>query len=142
MCSDTPIHPGLFTWPSASPELLGSRCQACGEHAFPAQADCRSCGAGGCEVVGLGDRGTLWTWTIQGFLPKVPYAGGETEATFRAYGVGYVELACGLRVESRLHESDPGELAIGQPMRLVIEPFGPEGRMIFAFKRDQGGAAA
>ena len=28
-------------------------------------------------------RGTLWTFTTQEFLPKEPYAGGESLETFR-----------------------------------------------------------
>lgn len=68
----------------------------------------------------LGNQGTLWTWTVQSFMPKTPYHTDETPETFRPYGVGYVELACGLKVESRLKENTPGELKIGMPMKLEI----------------------
>ena len=30
-----PIAPGLFTWPSDEPRLIGSRCAACGVMTFP-----------------------------------------------------------------------------------------------------------
>lgn len=116
-----PIADNLFTWRAGLPELLGSRCRRCGEHAFPAQPDCRNCGASDSETVSLGNRGTLWTWTIQGFLPKPPYAGTETAENFTPYGVGYVEMPCGLRVESRLKPNTPESLRIGMPMKLVIE---------------------
>jgi uncharacterized OB-fold protein len=36
--------------------------------------------------------------------------------------VGYVELACGLKVESRLRENTPDDLKIGMPMKLEIIP--------------------
>jgi len=68
----------------------------------------------------LGSEGTLWTWTVQSFMPKTPYHTDETPETFRPYGVGYVELACGLKVESRLKENTPEELKIGMPMKLEI----------------------
>ena len=68
----------------------------------------------------LGNQGTLWTWTVQSFMPKTPYHTDETRETFRPYGVGYVELACGLKVESRLKENTPEELKIGMPMKLEI----------------------
>lgn len=117
-----PIADTLFTWPAETPELLGSRCRRCGEHTFPAQQGCRACSASDSETVSLGNRGTLWTWTIQGFLPKTPYAGQESAAEFVPYGVGYVEMPCGLRVEARLKPNTPETLRIGMPMTLVIEP--------------------
>lgn len=123
MSTALPIKEGLFTWPSDRPQLLGSRCRECGEFAFPSQSDCRSCCSGDTEIVELGDRGTLWTWTIQTFMPKSPYHSDETPETFAPYGVGYVEMPGGLRVEARLRENTPEQLTIGMPMTLVIEPF-------------------
>jgi uncharacterized OB-fold protein len=87
-------------------------------------------------------RGRLWTWTTQGFLPKEPYAGGETPETFRPYGVGVVELGDEVRVEGRLTEADPERLEIGMEMEVVVVPFrneeGVDGEddrevMVFAF---------
>jgi uncharacterized OB-fold protein len=66
-------------------------------------------------------RGTLWTWTVQQFMPKTPYNSGETPETFRPYGVGYVELPGGVRVEGRLTESDPQKLSIGMQMDVVFD---------------------
>jgi uncharacterized OB-fold protein len=68
-------------------------------------------------------RGTLWTFTTQEFLPKEPYASGETPATFRPYGVGMVQLGDEVRVEARLTEVDPDILHIGMEMELDIVPF-------------------
>ena len=56
-------------------------------------------------------RGTLWTWTVQHFMPKAPYRSSETEATFRPFGMGYVELPGALRIETRLTENDPRSFA-------------------------------
>ncbi|MFN2328368.1 MAG: Zn-ribbon domain-containing OB-fold protein [Chromatocurvus sp.] len=117
-----PIADALFTWPADSPQLLGSRCRRCGEYAFPAQPDCRSCSARDSETLPLGNRGILWTWTIQNFPPKPPYAGPATAESFTPYGVGYVEMPCGLRVEARLKPNTPESLRIGMPMKLIIEP--------------------
>jgi len=71
----------------------------------------------------LGRSGVLWSWTIQSFLPKPPYDSGETAENFQPYGVGYVQMACGLKVESRLTEADPAALEIGMPMELVLIPY-------------------
>ncbi len=122
MAKQLPIQEGLFTWPAERPQLLGSRCRACGEMAFPAQTDCRSCCGRDTELVELGDRGVLWTWTIQSFMPKTPYLSDETPETSRPSGVGYVEMPGGLRVETRIAENTPEELRIGMPMRLAIVP--------------------
>ncbi len=123
MTAQRPIREGLFSWPAEQPQLLGSRCRNCGEYAFPSQGECRRCCGRDTEIVELGDRGTLWTWTIQTFMPKSPYHSDETAETFRPYGVGYVELPGGLRVEARLKENTPESLRIGMPMKLLIEPF-------------------
>jgi uncharacterized OB-fold protein len=83
----------------------------------------------------LPTRGTLWTFTTQEFLPKEPYASGETLETFKPYGVGLVQLGDVVRVEGRLTEADPAKLEIGMPMRLVIVPFrvDPDGTEVLAY---------
>lgn len=53
-------------------------------------------------------------------MPKEPYRSSETRETFRQYGVGYIELPGTVRVESRLSESDPAKLHIGQEMELAV----------------------
>lgn len=107
--------------PSA-PVLMGGRCRACGEPYFPFARGCTRCSNTELERVELGDRGTLWSWTLQMFPPKAPYDGTPPGEAFRAYGVGYVELPCGLKVESRL-VSREARFSIGQPMRLVLQPY-------------------
>jgi uncharacterized OB-fold protein len=78
------------------------------------------------ESIELGDHGTLWAFTIQGFLPKAPYDGGQDPTTFKPYGVGYVEMPSGVKVESRLTVADAKQLKVGMPMKLVIEEYGTD----------------
>ena len=99
----------------------------------PGRAACERCG--GIEVTKtlLSDRGTLWTFTTQGFPPpSPPYDGAET---FEPYALGYVELPGEVMVEARLTEPDPDRLAIGQPMRLAIVPYTvrPDGTQVLTF---------
>jgi len=123
MPNQTPVAEGIFTWPSADPHLIGSRCVNCGNHMFPVQSGCPRCTGNETETVELGTRGTLWTWTVQGFPPKAPpYAGPTDPARFQAFGVGYVELPGQVKVEARLTEADPQKLRIGMEMELVIVP--------------------
>ena len=142
MSNQVPLHEGLFTWPAAKPQLLGSRCNQCAEATFPAQPDCRSCGSRQTTIVELGDRGILWTWTIQTFMPKQPYRSDETPETFRPYGVGYVEMPGGVRVEARLQANSPDQLQIGMAMQLDIIPFRTDKngnqKMTFSFSAAQG----
>jgi uncharacterized OB-fold protein len=56
-------------------------------------------------------------------MPKAPYLSDETPETFQPYGVGYVEMPGGVRVESRLLPNKPEDLQIGMPMQLDIVPF-------------------
>ena len=132
-----PFAPDVFTWPSEAPQLIGSRCKVCAAVTFPAQSSCPRCGACEMERRLLPRRGTLWSWTTQEFMPKEPYAGGETPETFKPFGVGVVQLGNEVRVESRLTESDPAKLRIGSDMELAIIPFRVDGDtevVTFAFK--------
>ena len=131
----SPLADGLFTWPSDDPQLIGSRCTACGATTFPQQASCPRCAGADMAPRPLPRSGTLWTFTVQGFRPKAPYVGPEP---FEPYGVGYVELPGELLVEARLTERDPALLPIGGAMELVIVPFGAdeagEDLVTFAFR--------
>ncbi|MET7650075.1 MULTISPECIES: OB-fold domain-containing protein [unclassified Streptomyces] len=119
-----PVAEGLFTWPpteSAPLRLIGSECAQCGLLSFPAATDCVRCASTASEARLLADRGTLWTYTTQGFRPpSPPYDGPEA---FEPYAVGYVELPGELLVEARLTEPDPERLRIGQDMRLTFVPY-------------------
>ena len=126
MSKQLPIADGLFTWPSANPALLGSRCQDCGIATFPAAESCMACSGQNVSVEELPGRGTLWTWTVQQFMPKSPYKSNETAETFKPYGVGYLELPGGVRVEGRLTENDPAKLNIGMEMDVVFETYRTE----------------
>jgi uncharacterized protein len=136
MRSPRAVGDGLFTSTEAGPRLLGSRCTACGAHTFPVQDGCARCTAASMEAVQLEPRGTLWTWTIQGFPPKAPpYLGDADASTFEPFGVGYIELPGQVKVEARLTVSDPASLRIGMAMELVLVPLGvtDDGQIIETF---------
>jgi uncharacterized OB-fold protein len=69
----------------------------------------------------LSRRGRLWAWTTQEFPPPSPPYAGPTGSAFVPYGVGYVELADEVKVESRLTTTE--SLRIGMDMELVLMPF-------------------
>jgi uncharacterized protein len=121
--SSAAFAPEVFTWPSDEPQLIGGRCRDCAAVTFPRQASCPRCGTPEMEEHLLPRRGTLWTWTTQEFLPKEPYASGETMETFKPFGVGLVQLGEEVRVEGRLTEADPAKLRIGMEVEVVVVPF-------------------
>ncbi len=139
-----PIAADLFTWPSDEPRLLGTRCTVCGTVMFPMAPSCAALREQRGGAARARRRGSLWTFTTQGFLPKWPYTGPETEASFTGFGLGYVELPGEVMVETRLTLSDPADLTIGMELELVIVPFRtePDGTqvMTYAFGPVSGGS--
>jgi uncharacterized protein len=123
------VRDGLFT-DGDPPALLGTRCAACGSVHFPRADACTYCATEDPEPIELSRRGTLWAWTAV----TAPPPGYQGEVPF---GVGVVELPEGVRVITRLTESDPGALVAGQPMELRIVPLhrDPDGNdvMTYAF---------
>jgi uncharacterized OB-fold protein len=134
-----PIAQELFTWPlpepPRAPALLGSQCAVCDAYMFPASPGCSACGGDECRPVELANRGTLYTWTTQEFLPKEPYLGPETPADFKPWAIGYIELPGQLRVETRLYDVEPDALFFDQEFELTIRPFtqDPDGTDVYAF---------
>ncbi len=130
-----PIAEGLFTWPSNDPRLIGSRCQRCGVVTFPAQNSCAACSGVETENMELARRGTLWTFTVQCFLPnRPPYEGPETPETFKPFAVGYVELPDQTSVETRIKTEDIDSLRVGMEMELVVEKYiERDGKDVMAF---------
>lgn len=116
-----PVAEGVFTWPSDEPRLIGGRCPACAIVTFPVQDSCPRCAATGMQQHLLPRRGRLWAWTTQEFPPPSPPYAGAADDAFVPFGVGYVELAGEVKVETRL--TRPDRLAIGMDMELVVVPF-------------------
>ncbi len=141
MAEQVLVAEGVFTWPSDEPQLIGSHFPESGVTVFPRASACPKTASRVVEDVLLPRRGTLWSWTIQGFPPKnPPYIGTESPKDFVPYGVGYVQLADPdhrgeVIVESRLTVNDPAQLHIGMEMELVVVPFATdaEGRQVLTY---------
>jgi uncharacterized OB-fold protein len=118
-----PVAEGVFTFPADEPQLIGSRCGACGIVTFPTQDSCPRCAATEMAEHLLPRRGRLWAWTTQHFPPPSPPYTGAAGKDFVPFGVGYVELPGEVKVEARLTASDPEVLTPGMEMELVLVPF-------------------
>ncbi|MDB5431800.1 MAG: hypothetical protein JWP35_2916 [Caulobacter sp.] len=116
-----PIAEDLIRQTAAGPRLLGGRRCSDGKVVFPLPQ-----GAEGAqyEAMELADEGTLWSFTVQRFRPKSPpYAGADTDQSFKPFALGYVELAGQVIVESRLKVEDFADLKVGMPMRMTQVAF-------------------
>jgi uncharacterized OB-fold protein len=120
--AQVPVADNLFTWPADAPQLIGSRCTACGIVTFPAQGSCPRCASTEMTEHLLARRGRLWAWTTQDFPPPSPPFAGAGGRDFVPFGVGYIDLG-DLKVEARLTEADPEVLRTGMEMELVVVPF-------------------
>jgi len=116
-----PIDPSLFTWPTASPQLRGSECGACGWREFPFTGSCGRCGENSATEYLLPRRGRVWSFTTQEFELKPPFIGDPD----MRFSLGYVDFD-GLAVEGHFTvlPADVRALApIGTLMEVVVVPF-------------------
>lgn len=132
-----PIGDNVFTWPADEPQLLGGQCSDCSAVTFPTQSRCPRCGTKTMEQLALPRRGTLVSFTTQGFAPVLPYAGDPEAKNFAPFGVGLVQLGDLVRVEGRLTEADPTKLDFGMEVELTVLPYYTDANgdeiMTFAF---------
>ena len=110
------IAAGLFELEGdGSIVLIGGFSAISGRHHFPLGPVCPFTGADDVEPVRLPQDGHLWAWTAVTHPP--PGYDGPVP-----YGFGVVELdGIGLRLVTRLTESDPARLHEGQRMTLVTD---------------------
>ena len=110
------VHPGLFEYrEDGSGHLIGGGCRRCGQVHFPQLTTCPYCAAGECEPRQLSTHGVLNGFTA--VLNRPPGYKGEVP-----FGFGVVELPEGVRLITRLTESDVQRLRHGMRMRLVFTP--------------------
>lgn len=103
---------------SKTPRLQGSRCEHCGNVAFPVADGCQRCGQQVMRAIELSEHGTVWGFTVQRFAPKSPPYVPPAEG-FSPFAVGYVELAEGVKVEAVLDCVDFGDLEDHASVRLT-----------------------
>jgi uncharacterized OB-fold protein len=118
--SQVAIANDLFTL-SDPPVLIGGRCTRCSAYTFPVRDGCPRCGSDSVERHELGSRGTLYSWTSQGFPPKLPFRGEALlKDPFEPWFVGLVEVEGKLRVEGWLVGVQQDEIEFGMPVRVVL----------------------
>jgi uncharacterized protein len=119
-----PAIDGFFTMNPEAPRLLGTQCKRCGTYAFPPeQTFCKnpSCDGDEFETVELSARGTLWSYSHNGYEPPAPYVRPTEE--FEPYAVAAVELEREKMVVMGMVPKpfDHTHLTVGQAMELVLD---------------------
>jgi uncharacterized OB-fold protein len=110
-----PIKPGFFTVPDdprSAPHLLGTKCNACGEHFYPRRAICGKCMSEQTADVEMDARGTLYSYTFV----HLPLFGSTNMEHADGYGVGQIDLPEGPRVQAPL-AGKQAEFRVGQSVR-------------------------
>ncbi len=98
--------------------MLGSKCEACGEHYFPRRAICAraECLSADLTDVELGPRGSLYSYTFV----HLPLFGSTNHEHMDGYGVGLVDLREGPRVQLPL-AGKQAEFRIGQTLQAELD---------------------
>jgi uncharacterized OB-fold protein len=134
MTDAVPVSPGLFVQDeNGKCHLVAGYCDACARCHFPRLHSCPYCSFEECRERRVGETGKLYLFTT--VVNRPPGYHGEVP-----FGFGVVELPEGLRVISRLTESDASRLHFGQSVRLVVTPLHEDekGRPVssYAFRPD------
>ncbi len=123
-----PLRPGLFEVDTGGTvRLVGTRCRACGARFFPRRPVCARCLSAEMDAVPLGTRGALYTYTtVYQSTPEFP----------TPYVLAYVDLPEGVRLLAPLVDVASGEVRIGMPLVLRVEPVGAdaEGRPVLGYR--------
>lgn len=127
--------PGWFTLDRKAPQLLGTRCTACGTYYFPKLlTSCRNpaCQGTQLEQVPLSRTGKLWSYTNACYQPPEPFVAAQP---FAPFAIAAVEL-----LQERMIVLGPvvdgvgvKELRAGMAMELALEPLA-DGKLTWKWK--------
>ena len=130
-----PVREGLWKQSGSAdetPQLVGSRCLACGELFFPRKeiALCGHCQSNELEEVELSRNAKIYSYSVVSQRPPVYYKGEVP------YALGFVELPEGIRIETLFSGCDPDSLRVGMDVEMVIEKLHDEedGTEVMAYK--------
>lgn len=115
---------GWHTMDSKTPQLIGTRCGACGTCYFPAQTTyCRNpaCDSSEFEELPLSRTGKIWSYTNACYQPPEPYVAADP---FVPFSIAAVELEDEAMIILGQVVKGVGveDLKVGMPVELVLEP--------------------
>jgi len=116
-----PCLEGWFTMPPEEPQLIGTKCNSCGDYFFPRVDSCRNPHCSKIkpvEDVLLSRKGKLHSFTVNHYPPPIFHKPDP----FVPYSLGLIELPEGIRVTSIIGEEyDQDNLKVGMDMEMTID---------------------
>ncbi|MCX5824415.1 MAG: OB-fold domain-containing protein [Deltaproteobacteria bacterium] len=113
-----PALPDLFVWNEDQVQLMSAHCQSCDTYFFPAfhEQHRPGCSRQGVQKVLLNKNGILKSYTIQHYMPPLPF---KTEGNITPYIIGLVEFPEGIQIAGIVKECPFHALKIGLSMEVV-----------------------
>ncbi|MGO8989234.1 MAG: Zn-ribbon domain-containing OB-fold protein [bacterium] len=111
-----PVREGLWT-SDGKPQLIGSQCTQCREVFFPKRENglCSYCQSSNLKEIKLSPKGKIYSYTVVMQRPPGYY---KAEVP---YGIGFVELPEGIRVETLFTGCDLEDLRVEMDVELMID---------------------
>jgi hydroxymethylglutaryl-CoA synthase len=109
-------------WRETLPARLrfeGQRCAACGHVQFPPRASCKACNSRQLSPAVLRGAGAIHSIATIG-PGSAPAEFAEQQRRMGTYDVAILQLEEGPRIAAQVADALPGELHIGDPVRLVV----------------------
>ena len=97
--------------------LIATECNECNKRVFPPTPVCPECMSENVGPVTLGDRGTLYSWSVVHAAPRgwsLPYI------------AAYVDLPEGVRVFAHMVDLDPATLVMDMQMEVCMATLGTD----------------
>ena len=117
---EVPFVPGFLPTPLSPREnlhLLGTKCHNCGTILLGTREFCENCTSSDVEVIALGKKGKVWSYTIQRFPPPPPY---KPATQYLPRPVAWVELPEGVKIISII-SCLPEKMKIDLEVELLVE---------------------
>lgn len=116
-----PAVEDAFTWPSAEPRFIASRCKQCGTVSFPKSSVCRNpkCKKkADVEETLLTRRGKLLSYTLICYPPPPPFVAPQP---FVPFPIGEVAFPEGIAIMGQLVGKKYEDLKIGMDVEMVVD---------------------
>lgn len=107
----------------AEGRLLLQCCGDCGERQFYPRLVCAACGGSALDWTDASGRGSIRSWTV---IRRAVSAAFDDDVP---YVVALVELDEGPTMMTNIVACDPESLVMGQRVRVIFEPRGPDLRV-------------
>lgn len=101
--------------------LEASKCEQCGAIHFPPRSICPECKSEKFKPHKLSEKGKILTYSVIHVPPK-EFAGQSP------YLIAIIELDDGVRLTTQIVDTNPDEVAIGEPVRIVFRRLLDEGK--------------